>query len=141
MEEAHPFKRIVQAIKRCFRKRFPATEVPAAPAIPPLPEDDLELDEQLRAFPGEMFARLLIELPEHRSSIAQAFDTGDMDSLRNNVHQLLGGAAYCNAPELTTGLRELRLALKTGNQETIGYYYQRAMDVIDSTLRYSGYRG
>jgi hypothetical protein len=143
MEGIHPFRQLFKAFKNylnSFRGRSSATATPAVPVMPALPEDDLELDERLRSFPGEMFARLLIELPGHRSDIAAAYQAGDLDRLGHSVHQLLGGAAYCDAPELTTGLRELRLALKTGDPQTIEFYYLRAIDVIDATLRYSGYR-
>jgi len=144
MEGIHPFREIFTAIKNYllgFRESCSQTDTKTAPLSPPLPGNDLETDERLNSFPGEMFAQLLIELPGHRSTIADAWQTGDLEHLGNSIHQLLGGAAYCDAPELTTGLRELRLALKTGDPETIGFYYQRAIDVIDTTLRYSGYRG
>jgi len=144
MEGIHPFREIFKALKNYLlglRESGSQVDTKAAPSSPPLPEDDLELDERLRSFPGEMFAQLLIELPDHRSTLADAWQAGDLERLGNSIHQLLGGAAYCDAPELTTGLRELRLALKTGDPETIGFYYQRAIDVIDTTLRYSGYRG
>ena len=144
MQGNHPFRQPLRMIRdylHSFSQRFTAAHTTTAPPAPALPEDDLELDEKLRLFPGEMFARLLIELPGHRSSLADAYQAGDLPRLRNNVHQLLGGAAYCDAPELTTGLRELRLALKSDDQETIHYYYLRAIDVIDATLRYSGYKG
>ena len=136
----HPF-RMIRGYLHSLLQRFTTAHTAAAPLAPPLPEDDLELDEKLRSFPGEMFARLLIELPAHRSSLADAYQAGDLARLRSNVHQLLGGAAYCDAPELTTGLRELRLALKSDDPDTIRYYYLRAIDVIDATLRYSGYKG
>jgi HPt (histidine-containing phosphotransfer) domain-containing protein len=144
MEGIHPFREIFNAIKGCLlgsRENFSLTDTKTAPLSPPLPEDDLEIDERLSSFPGEMFAQLLIELPGHRSTIAEAYKAGNLERLRDSIHQLLGGAAYCDAPELTAGLRELRLALKTGDPETIEFYYQRAIDVIDTTLRYSGYRG
>jgi len=144
MEGIHPFRQLFKAIRdylHNFRGQSSATSTPAVPVAPALPEDDLELDERLRAFPGEMFARLLIELPGHRTDFAAAYQAGDLDRLGHSVHQLLGGAAYCDAPELTTGLRELRLALKTRDPQTIEYYYLRAIDVIDATLRYSGYQG
>ncbi|MGB5439773.1 MAG: Hpt domain-containing protein [Gammaproteobacteria bacterium] len=144
MQGNHPSRHPIRMIRDYLHnllQRFTATHTAAAPMAPPLPEDDLELDEKLRSFPGEMFAHLLIELPDQRSSLADAYQAGDLPRLRNNVHQLLGAAAYCNAPELTTSLRELRLALKSDEQETIRYYYLRAIDVIDATLRYSGYKG
>ena len=144
MERTHPRRQVFNAIKgylRGFREHFSPADTKTAPMSPPLPEDDLEIDERLSSFPGEMFAQLLIELPGHRSIIADSWQAGNLERLRDSIHQLLGGAAYCDAPELTAGLRELRLALKTGDPETIEFYYQRAIDVIDTTLRYSGYRG
>jgi hypothetical protein len=88
-----------------------------------------------------MFARLLLELPDHRSRLTDAYQQGDHPRLGNNVHLLLGGAAYCDAPELTAGLRELQLALKSKDPQTIEFSYLRAIDIIDATLRDSGYHG
>ena len=144
MEGIHPFREIYTALKNYLlglRESYSQTDTKTAALSPPLPENDLEIDARLNSFPGEMFAQLLIELPGHRSIIADAWQAGDLERLGKSIHQLLGGAAYCDAPELTAGLRELRLALKTGDPETIGFYYQQAIDVIDTTLRYSGYRG
>lgn len=109
----------------------------------PLPADDLEpdLDDLNRSFSGELFARLLLELPGHRRSMSAAYKDGDSRLLGAHLHRLLGCAAYCDAPELVSGLRELRLALKTGDREIIDFYYTRAIDVIDSTLRFSGFTG
>lgn len=143
MEGIHPFRELFKVLKDYLlglRESRSQTDTKAVPPSPPLPEDDLEINERLSSFPGEMFAQLLIELPDHRNTIADAWQAGDLERLGNSIHQLLGGAAYCDAPELTAGLRELRLALKTGDPETIGFYYQRTIDVIDTTLRHSGYR-
>ena len=144
MEENQPISHSLKAIWASlhgFLQRFTSADTQAVPAAPPLPEEDLQLDAQLRSFPKEMFAHLLIELPDHRSNMAEAYEAEDLPRLKSCVHLLLGGAAYCDAPELTTGLRELRLALKSEDPETIRFYYLRAMDVIDATLSYSGYRG
>ena len=108
--------------------------------LPELPEDDLQLAAMDRRFSRELFARLLTELPKHRQAMAGAHADGDDRRLRECVHQLLGAVAYCDAPELETGLRELRLALRTGERETIQLYYERAINVIDGELRMSGYR-
>jgi hypothetical protein len=109
----------------------------------PLPADDLEpdLDDLDRSFSGELFALLLLELPGHRRNMSAAYRDGDSSLLGAHLHRLLGCAAYCDAPELVSGLRELRLALKTGDRKIIDFYYTRAIDVIDSTLRFSGYTG
>lgn len=108
--------------------------------LPELPEDDLRLAAMDRKFSRELFARLLTELPKHRQAMARARADGNDRRLRDCVHQLLGAVAYCDAPELEKGLRELRLALRTGESETIRFYYERAINVIDGVLRMSGYR-
>jgi HPt (histidine-containing phosphotransfer) domain-containing protein len=110
------------------------------PELPALPEDDLELESLAREFSRELFAQLLMELPEYRTRMAQAHADGNYRRLRDSVHQILGAAAYCDAYELETSLRELRLALKTEDPHSVDVYFIRAMDVIDTTLHNSGYR-
>ncbi|MGB5180412.1 MAG: Hpt domain-containing protein [Gammaproteobacteria bacterium] len=113
----------------------------SAREAPPLPEDDRPFKGGRQSFSSGLFAELLIELPMHRHRLARAHECGDMDTLGNAVHQLLGAVAYCDAPELEEALRELRRAIKTGEQQSVDIYQQRAINVLDSTLRYSGYRG
>jgi HPt (histidine-containing phosphotransfer) domain-containing protein len=105
-----------------------------------LPEEDLKLEPLAREFSRELFAQLLLELPVHRKRMAQAHVEGNYRRLRDSVHQILGAAVYCDAHELETCLRELRLALKTEDPHTIDVYFMRAMNVIDTTLHASGYR-
>ena len=113
---------------------------PPAAATPELPDDDLHLDALARAFPRELFAQLLIELPACRDLMAESFAAGNYRRLRDSVHQILGATAYCEAQELEQGLRQLGLALKTDNSDTIEHHFQRAMQTIDNTLHNSGYR-
>jgi len=110
------------------------------PELPALPEDDLKLESLTREFSRELFAQLLLELPEYRRCMAQAHADDDYRRLRDSVHQILGAAAYCDAYELETCLRELRLALKTEDPHTVDVYFIRTMDIIDITLHNSGYR-
>ncbi len=112
---------------------------PDVPELPILPEDALKLDSLAREFSRELFAQLLLELPEHRSRMAQAHADDNYRRLRDSVHQILGAAAYCEAYELETCLRELRLALKTEDPHTIDVYFIRTIDIIDTTLHASGY--
>ena len=108
--------------------------------LPELPEEDLQLSRSAQSFCSDLFAELLLELPAQRRIMKQCHARDDYNGLRDSVHQLLGAAAYCDATELEIGLRELRLALKTGERETIDLYFRRAINVINSTLRVSGYR-
>jgi hypothetical protein len=96
-----------------------------------------DLDDE---FSSEMFVQLLLELPVHRRAIAESWQAGDLQQLRSCVHQLLGAVVYCDAPELENALRELRCALHTGDTSGIALQHARALDVIDTTLSYSGYR-
>ena len=110
------------------------------PEYPPLPEDDLKLERLSHRFSREMFVRLLQELPAYREKMARAFNAGDYRSLRDSVHQILGAAAYCDARELETELRRLRLALRSDKRLVIAVYHSRVINIIDSTLLGSGFR-
>lgn len=103
--------------------------------------DEQQLDAISRKFSREVFAQLLIELPAQRHVMHEAYAAGNHGRLRNCVHQVLGAAAYCDAPELEDGLRELQLALKTQGPQTIDRHFWHAIRVIDSTLGSCGYRG
>ena len=112
--------------------------------MPGLPDNELATDRRRQAFSSEMFAELLIELPDFQKKISQAWQTGDRHSLRSHLHQLLGAVAYCDAPELEAALRKLYQAIKTEAPDTpniIDACYTRAFTAINSTLQYSGYRG
>ena len=136
-------RRAAESLLQFFMRNLTPVNRPltAAREAPPLPVDDRLMRGRKQNFSGELFAELLIELPMHRRRLAHASKNGDIDTLVSAVHQLLGAVAYCDAPELEDALRELRLAIKTGDQHTIGIYQERAVNVIDSTLRYSGYQG
>lgn len=126
-----------------IRPAYPPYETPPPPEAPPppeLPPEDLRLEALAREFRTELFAKLLLELPFHRDRMIESFVIGDTRQLRNSVHQILGAAAYCGEEELELGLRQLRLALKTDNSDTITHYYHRAIRAINYTLRESGGR-
>jgi HPt (histidine-containing phosphotransfer) domain-containing protein len=90
-----------------------------------------------QSFSDEIFAELLTELPVHRHQISGAWKAGDLDTLRSDIHKLLGAVVYCDAPELEESLRELQRALKTEDKHTISVCHEQALNVIDSTLRNS----
>jgi len=137
-----PASRLRCVLNFCLRVLIPSGPPDNLPdELPSLPEDDLELNRLGDRFSNEIFAHLLLELPTHRRTMNEAYQTGDYRRLRLSVHQLLGATAYCDAPELDSGLRELRLALQTGDHDTIDLYFIRAINLIDNTLRNSGYRG
>ena len=52
-------------------------------------DNELQPNSVRHSFSSELFAELLIELPEHQKNISQAYEAGNLYDLRNNVHQLL----------------------------------------------------
>ena len=102
---------------------------------------DLPPDSVRHSFSSELFAELLTELPEFQQKISQAYEDGDLQDLRNNIHQLLGAVVYCDAPELEGALRAFHRALTTNSTNDINVCYLRAFNTINSTLAYSGFAG
>jgi HPt (histidine-containing phosphotransfer) domain-containing protein len=111
-----------------------------APDVAQLAEEDLKLESLTREFSRELLAQLLLELPAHRARMAQAYQAGNYRGLDEEVHQVLGAVVYCEADELEACLRELRLALQTENPHSIDSCLMRTLEVIDTTLRGSGFR-
>jgi len=102
------------------------------------PEDTQTPGRRRPSFSDEIFAELLTELPVHRHQISGAWEAGDLNTLRGIIHKLLGAVSYCDAPELEEVLRELQRVLKTEDQHTINVCHERALNVIDNTLRCRG---
>ena len=133
------FTRVATRVQRFFTRALAPVNTPPAATqeLPQLPKDTQAPGGRKQPFSSELFIELLTELPTHRRQILHAWEAGDLDTLRSAVHKLLGAVVYCNAPELEEALRELRLALKTEDQHTIDVYHARAINALDSTLRYS----
>ena len=133
------FTRVATRVQRFFTSVLAPVNTPPAATqeLPQLPKDTQAPRGRKQPFSSELFIELLTELPTHRRQILHAWEAGDLDTLRSAVHKLLGAVVYCNAPELEEALRELRLALKTEDQHTIDVYHERAINALDSTLRYS----
>ena len=138
-----PLARIAGSVLRCcWRALIPPDRPVRLQDDPPeMSEDNLQINRLAERFSSELFAQLLLELPGYRRIMTEAYKTDNHASLRDSIHQLLGGVAYCDAPELESDLRELQLALKTGHRETVDLYFIRAIDSIDNTLRCSGTPG
>ncbi|MBT8117950.1 MAG: Hpt domain-containing protein [Gammaproteobacteria bacterium] len=135
--------RFGKRIREVFDRR-PGIRAGGAQTLTGAPDryaDEQQLDAISRRFSREVFAQLLIELPAQRHDMHAAYAAGNHGRLRSCVHRMLGAAAYCDAPELEDGLRELQLALKTQHPQTIDRHFLHAIRVIDSTLVGCGYRG
>jgi len=87
----------------------------------------------------ELFARLLLELPEHRRDLQSAYRDGSHEQLERSAHKLLGAVVYCELPELASALRELKQTIKSGDDELTGPAFGKTLRLIDDLLACSGY--
>ena len=90
---------------------------------------------------SELFARLLLELPEHRRDLQSAYRDGNNEQLDRSAHKLLGAVVYCDLPELARALRELKQTIKSGDAGLTGPSFGKAIRLIDDLLACSGYSG
>ena len=91
-------------------------------------------------FASQLFARLLLELPEHRRAFTTAWLANDHSSLAASAHRLAGAVAYCDLPELSAALAGLERALREGDDTTLQQAYNLASRELDALLEKSGQR-
>jgi hypothetical protein len=139
---ARPGSAIKAVLQFCLRYLTPADRPPSSiHKAPPVRLNEPSQTMRRQTFSTALFAELLLELPTHRNRLVHTWECADIDALGNAIHQLLGAVAYCDAPELEEALRELRLAIKTAEPETIDSCHVRAISAIDTILHNSGYQG
>ncbi len=90
---------------------------------------------------NELFARLLLELPDHRRDLQSAYRDGNGEQMERASHKLLGAVVYCDLPELATALRELKRTTASGDAGQAGPAYGKTLRLIDELLACSGYSG
>lgn len=92
-------------------------------------------------FASQLFASLLLELPQHRRAFTSAWLASDWQTLADCSHQLAGAVAYCDLPELAEALGDLESAIRDANELRLQQTYNRASREIDDLLAKSGLRG
>jgi HPt (histidine-containing phosphotransfer) domain-containing protein len=98
--------------------------------------DAAELSGRLSS---ELFARLLLELPEHRRDLQSACQDGNGEQLERAAHKLLGAVVYCDLPELAAALRELKQTTGSRDSGQEGSAFGKVIRLIDELLDCSGY--
>jgi HPt (histidine-containing phosphotransfer) domain-containing protein len=88
---------------------------------------------------SELFAQLLLELPEHRRDLQSAYRDSRNEQLERAAHKLLGAVVYCKLPELAAALRELKQTIESGDAGLTGPAFGRTIRLIDDLLACSGY--
>ncbi|NOX92417.1 MAG: response regulator [Gammaproteobacteria bacterium] len=94
------------------------------------PVDGLGIDKSLSITLNEM---LLRELPEAKEKLKAAHDSRDSRFLRNEVHRLLGGLAYCDFIKLHQLTLQYQVSLKA-DEDTMDKNFQKMIAEMDRLL-------
>ncbi|MCF6338217.1 MAG: response regulator [Gammaproteobacteria bacterium] len=90
----------------------------------------LGIDKNLSTTLNEM---LLHELPETKEKLQSAYNSGDSLRLRDEVHRLLGGMAYCDFAELHQLTLHYQASLNDG-KKNMEKHFQKMIAEIDHLL-------
>ncbi len=82
----------------------------------------------------ELFAMLLKELPEQRTSILEAASAHDYQNLKRFIHKLNGSATYCGVPALKEAVDGFETRLKRGEIEDAPERVRVVVEEIDRVL-------
>jgi len=129
-------KKLLQRFSGLLARRngkMPAATPENAPAEYYPPTDALDA-----RFSSELFASLLLELPEHRQALLDAHAGQDIDMLGRCVHKLLGAVVYCDLPELTGALRQLQQVIRSGDVDALTPACNASDQAIEALLAKSG---
>ncbi|WIX34519.1 response regulator [Salinicola sp. JS01] len=101
-------------LRALLMRYLPGVSEPAdEPALAVVdPDLALQLSGGREALADELLTLLLSELPNHRLTLAQAWQAADADALREAVHQLGGGCRYCGVPALSAACSALETRLQ-----------------------------
>jgi HPt (histidine-containing phosphotransfer) domain-containing protein len=117
----------------CRDAKRPAAEQENAPA-----ETRPATDTPAARFSSELFASLLLELPEHRQALLDAHGNRDLGQLGSCAHKLLGAVVYCDLPELAAALRQLQQAVRSDDIRAVTPCCNASVQAIDTLLAKSG---
>lgn len=73
-------------------------------------------------------------LPKEKMDIEQAYLSHDMKKLCDVAHKLHGGLCYCGAPRLKTAVKNLEIALKTGDIKKLDSLYDAFCEEVNALL-------
>lgn len=131
---------IVSALQTLTAATRGSSRDPAGQSLPADDSDTQPRSDLQERFASQLFASLLLELPEHRRAFTAAWLTNDYPSLAASAHRLAGAVAYCDLPELSAALAGLEHALRDGDEATLQQAYNLASRELDALLEKSGRR-
>jgi HPt (histidine-containing phosphotransfer) domain-containing protein len=134
------WSRIVSALRTQRTATRAGTRDPAGQSQPVDDSETLGHSGLPDRFASQLFASLLLELPEHRRAFTTAWLASDHSSLAASVHRLAGAVAYCDLPELSTALAGLERTLREGDEAALPQAYNLASRELDALLEKSGLR-
>jgi HPt (histidine-containing phosphotransfer) domain-containing protein len=132
------WSRIVSSLRTQRAATRACTRDPAGQSQPVDDSETLARSGPTDRFASQLFASLLLELPEHRQAFTSAWLANDHPSLAASAHRLAGAVAYCDLPELSAALAGLERALREGDDATLQQAYNLASRELDALLENSG---
>ncbi len=130
-------QKMLQRISGLLTRRDVMTPT-AAPEIVSA-ENNYPPDTVAARFSSELFASLLLELPEHRHALLDAHASQDIDALGRCTHKLLGAVVYCDLPELTRSLHKLQHVIRSEDVNAVTPACNASVQAIEALLAKSGY--
>ncbi len=129
-------QRLLQGISRLLAHG----DVKTAAAVPKKPPggNHSPSDTDAERFSSELFAGLLLELPEHRQALLDAHASHDLNELGRCTHKLLGAVVYCDLPELAGALRQLQQAIRSEDDSAVTPCCSASVQAIEALLARSG---
>jgi HPt (histidine-containing phosphotransfer) domain-containing protein len=134
------WSRIVSALRKQRTASRAGSRDPAGQSQPVDDNGALARNGLPDRFASQLFASLLLELPEHRRAFTTAWLANDHPSLGASAHRLAGAVAYCDLPELSAALAGLERAIREDDEAALPQAYNLASRELDALLEKSGLR-
>ena len=80
----------------------------------------------------EMMSMLLSALPDDLAQIKSAYDSDDLESLKDSVHRLNGAIRYCGVPGLHNTIRDLETRIKQDETDELADTMQQLYKEVES---------
>ena len=136
MSIGNPIHKLLRLISELLTERNEKT--PAAAPATAVDANKSETNTVSAHFASELFASLLLELPEHRQALLRAHAARDIGELSRCTHKLLGAVVYCDLPELSGALRKLQEVIRAEDTDGITPACTASVQAIETLLAKSG---
>ncbi|WP_295457020.1 Hpt domain-containing protein [uncultured Thiodictyon sp.] len=87
---------------------------------------------------AELFAALLVGLPDELAALRAAMTAADWDGLAEHAHQVRGATRYCGVPALDEATESLERAARSGDPQRIALSFISLEEEAERVRRLGG---